>query len=664
MLNGRVSITEDRLQRLSLALENPEQAQNRGGLVRARFLASVIGQIISMQAGMGSVVRFHTHCMYKCLLTRSSWNASIFLDSKAKDEIRFWKENSKELNGQDLVGSNECTISVYSDASDTGFGGYIDGIEDSEVIGTWSEFEAEQSSTWKELEALSRVYSTLAPALEGQTVQWFTDNKNVTKIMKCGSKNDGLRKIAQEISEKSELDNAELVLKWIPREENLQSDFLSHCFCLNDWQIERPFFDRLERIWGKFTVDRFAADYNTKTKRFNSRWFCPGTEGIDAFSQSWENLRTTGSFHPLDWCQKSFKKCKVKKQKGPLFDELSALKCYDIEFFEKHLAIQIEKSKTDQYRQGSEVVIAKGVNSACPYNMIHRYFTKAGLSVSSPDFIFRPVFKYKKVHKLIYKNKSLSYTHTRECVVSRLKEINSSFGCSMARALKYLFSKIELIAKNTLSTSSKSYYLPSGNRFSKRFYSLDVVSDDVIPKPSERLYIPRRAVLYVPGNDEKKLMKIPSFELDCAVMDLEDGVALTRKEEARIVIRHMLEELKFGQTECVVRVNAVSSGLMEDDMKSVFKAKNLPQTLMLPKVHKAEELDRFTKILMSTVAVREKKQKFRLVVFVESAIGLLNLRSIFRRGIDLALKEKLFDFDGVVFGSDDFCADIGPNINF
>ena len=42
-------------------------------------------------------------------------------------------------------------------------------------------------------------------------------------------------------------------------------------------------------------------------------------------------------------------------------------------------------------------------------------------------------------------------------------------------------------------------------------------------------YIPRRAVLYCPGNDERKLKKLASLDVDCAVLDCEDGVALTKK---------------------------------------------------------------------------------------------------------------------------------------
>lgn len=46
--------------------------------------------------------------------------------------------------------------------------------------------------------------------------------------------------------------------------------------------------------------------------------------------------------------------------------------------------------------------------------------------------------------------------------------------------------------------------------------------------PSLR-YIPRRAVLYCPGNDERKLRKLASLDVDCAVLDCEDGVALNKK---------------------------------------------------------------------------------------------------------------------------------------
>jgi len=46
----------------------------------------------------------------------------------------------------------------------------------------------------------------------------------------------------------------------------------------------------------------------------------------------------------------------------------------------------------------------------------------------------------------------------------------------------------------------------------------------------------------------------------------------------------MLDELDFGHTEPIVRVNSVGSGLAEDDINTVMQAKSLPPTWMLPKV--------------------------------------------------------------------------------
>ena len=37
------------------------------------------------------------------------------------------------------------------------------------------------------------------------------------------------------------------------------------------------------------TVDRFASYKNSKCSRFNSKYLCPSTEAVNAFSQDWSN---------------------------------------------------------------------------------------------------------------------------------------------------------------------------------------------------------------------------------------------------------------------------------------------------------------------------------------------------------------------------------------
>ncbi|XP_064089477.1 citramalyl-CoA lyase, mitochondrial-like isoform X1 [Macrobrachium nipponense] len=176
----------------------------------------------------------------------------------------------------------------------------------------------------------------------------------------------------------------------------------------------------------------------------------------------------------------------------------------------------------------------------------------------------------------------------------------------------------------------------------------------------DKHYIPRRAVLYVPGSDERKLKKIPSLSADCIVMDCEDGVALSKKEAARSMIHQVLhsQEIDFTGKDCSVRFNSVDSGLCEDDMKEILAAAHLPSTVHLPKVESPQHLEWFAEKLKSVVKVSNISEKVRLIIFTESASSLLDLPAICRRGVELS-KDSPFELDGIVFGSDDFCADIG-----
>ena len=48
---------------------------------------------------------------------------------------------------------------------------------------------------------------------------------------------------------------------------------------------------------------------------------------------------------------------------------------------------------------------------------------------------------------------------------------------------------------------------------------------------SRRRYVPRRALMYVPGSDLRKVEKIPKLGADCVCIDCEDGVSVNMKEQ-------------------------------------------------------------------------------------------------------------------------------------
>ena len=77
-------------------------------------------------------------------------------------------------------------------------------------------------------------------------------------------------------------------MKWIPRNLNYRADLLSRTIDFDDYTINDDVFLMLECKWGPHTVDRFACSYNAKLSRYNSRFYQPGSEAVDAFTQSWE----------------------------------------------------------------------------------------------------------------------------------------------------------------------------------------------------------------------------------------------------------------------------------------------------------------------------------------------------------------------------------------
>ncbi|XP_070435268.1 citramalyl-CoA lyase, mitochondrial isoform X3 [Equus przewalskii] len=175
---------------------------------------------------------------------------------------------------------------------------------------------------------------------------------------------------------------------------------------------------------------------------------------------------------------------------------------------------------------------------------------------------------------------------------------------------------------------------------------------------SSHKYIPRRAVLYVPGNDEKKIQKIPSLNVDCAVLDCEDGVAVNKKNEARLRIVKTLEDFDLGPTEKCVRVNSASSGFAEEDLQTLLQSRVLPSSLMLPKVEGPEEIRWFSDKFSFYLKGRKLEQPMNLIPFVETAMGLLNFKAVCEEALKTGPQVGLF-LDAVVFGGEDFRASIG-----
>jgi citrate lyase beta subunit len=158
----------------------------------------------------------------------------------------------------------------------------------------------------------------------------------------------------------------------------------------------------------------------------------------------------------------------------------------------------------------------------------------------------------------------------------------------------------------------------------------------------------RRALLYMPGDDWKKITKALTLGVDSICMDMEDGTALNRKAEARAVIARALQELDFGRSEKLARLNSVGSGLENDDLQAVLPFH--PDGIVIPKLEEPGQIQWAHEIIEAAELKHGwPVNSVRLLVGVETAKGILNLKEI-------ASHPRL---DALIFGGEDFAASVG-----
>jgi len=165
---------------------------------------------------------------------------------------------------------------------------------------------------------------------------------------------------------------------------------------------------------------------------------------------------------------------------------------------------------------------------------------------------------------------------------------------------------------------------------------------------------PRRSLFSVPGADERKITKAQSIGADAIVLDLEDGVARDRKDDARFLVQQTLLDAQksFGESELCVRINGLDTGdLAIKDLEAVLPCERL-QAIVVPKVETAADIS-FVRRMMD--ANCNPDQDIRIIAAIESALGVLNLRDIAESAKNPGPVGRL---DALVFASEDYCADI------
>lgn len=165
-----------------------------------------------------------------------------------------------------------------------------------------------------------------------------------------------------------------------------------------------------------------------------------------------------------------------------------------------------------------------------------------------------------------------------------------------------------------------------------------------------------RSLLFVPGDDRRKLDKGLASGADVMLIDLEDSVAAAAKPEARALAAEFLRAArpKHERPRLYVRINAFDSGHAEADLDAIMPA--APEGVMLPKSLSGRDVARLDAML----AVHEAEAGLDdggtkiVVVATETAASLFTL------GTYQGASPRL---TGLAWGGEDLSADLGSSAN-
>jgi citrate lyase subunit beta-like protein len=159
----------------------------------------------------------------------------------------------------------------------------------------------------------------------------------------------------------------------------------------------------------------------------------------------------------------------------------------------------------------------------------------------------------------------------------------------------------------------------------------------------------RRALLYVPGSDLRKIQKAVTLNVDCLCFDLEDSIAFTQKDKARKLVTQALSTFDFGNTEKLVRVNGEGTIYFENDLAAVISAH--PDGIVIPKVESSAVIKKVSQLIKAAETSNGwERESICILAIVETAAGIINLGSICHSNNRLK---------AVIFGAEDFAANIG-----
>lgn len=159
------------------------------------------------------------------------------------------------------------------------------------------------------------------------------------------------------------------------------------------------------------------------------------------------------------------------------------------------------------------------------------------------------------------------------------------------------------------------------------------------PTPARRL----RSALYMPGANERALVKAHEIPTDALILDLEDAVAPAAKADARARVCAAASSGAYGTRTVTIRVNGIATEWHRDDVAAAAQA--APHAIVVPKVDGTADVHAVEQLLRDYSA----PEHTRIWAMLETPTAILRAAEI------ASASDRL---DVLVMGTNDLAAEL------
>jgi (S)-citramalyl-CoA lyase len=153
-----------------------------------------------------------------------------------------------------------------------------------------------------------------------------------------------------------------------------------------------------------------------------------------------------------------------------------------------------------------------------------------------------------------------------------------------------------------------------------------------------------KSLLFTPATKSHRFARAADVHADGLIIDLEDAVAPSSKDEAREAALRYLEEIPAEHLPCALRINSPDTRFGLEDLQALLISSANPDYLILPKCNSSALIGLVGNLL------RQAKRTTQIIALIESAKAVGALDEIVSGEVKPA---------ALIFGAADMAADLG-----